>query len=185
MQNGEERVIAYYSQTHSRAERQYCTTRKELLAVIKAVRHFHVYLYGRHFTIRTDHAALQWLLKFRFPEGQVARWLHQLQQYDFNIEHRAGRKHQNADALSRRPCLAQLCKHCDRLEGKERMTIPQGDTTEGRMNHFHTAITRLEITSPVQVDVQRAEEDPATGPLLVERERNGPLDVRPSARRGP
>ncbi len=69
--------------------------------MVKAVCHFHVYLYGQPFTIRTDHAALQWLLHFRYPEGQVARWLQQLQEYDFVIEHSAGLKHMNADALSR------------------------------------------------------------------------------------
>ncbi len=45
VQGGE--VLAYYSQSHNRPERQYCATRKELLAVVKAVRHIHVYLYGR------------------------------------------------------------------------------------------------------------------------------------------
>ena len=51
VQGGEERVIAYYSQVLSRPERQYCTTRRELLAVVKAVKHFHPYLYGRTFTL--------------------------------------------------------------------------------------------------------------------------------------
>ena len=54
----------------SRPERQYCVTRRQLLAVVRAVQHFHPYLYGRRFTIRTDHAALRWLLSFRSPEGQ-------------------------------------------------------------------------------------------------------------------
>ena len=116
IQHGEEKVVAYYSRAMSRPERQYCVTRRELLAVVQ---HFHPYLYGRHFTIRTDHAALRWLLSFRSPEGQTARWLECLQQYDFRIEHRAGAKHGNADALSRRPCLPDSCKHCDRLEEKE------------------------------------------------------------------
>ena len=103
IQHGEEKVVAYYSHAMSRSERQYCVTRKELLAVVRSVQHFHFhpYLYGRHFTIRTDHAALRWLLSFRDPEGQIARWLERLQQYDFEIQHRAGTKHGNADALSR------------------------------------------------------------------------------------
>ena len=91
VQNGQERAIAYYSQVMSRPEQQYCTTRKELLAVVKAVKHFHPYLYGRSFVLRTDHAALRWLFSFRLPEGQIARWLEHLQQYDFRIEHRPGK----------------------------------------------------------------------------------------------
>ena len=97
----QERVVAYYSCTLSQPERRYCVTHKERLAVVKAIKHFHVYLYGRKFLLRTDHSALQWLLSFCHPEGQVARWLERLQQYEFTVEHRAGTKHGNADALSR------------------------------------------------------------------------------------
>jgi hypothetical protein len=39
------------------------------------VKHFHHYVYGSHFTIRTDHGALNWLRNFKNPEGQLARWL--------------------------------------------------------------------------------------------------------------
>ena len=58
---GHERVTAYYSQALSKPERNCCTTRRELLAIVKAIDHFHPYLYGRKFIIRTDHASLQWL----------------------------------------------------------------------------------------------------------------------------
>ena len=119
VQKGEEKVIAYFSRQLSRQERQYCATRRELLAIIQATKHFHHYLYGREFTVRTDHAALKWLLNFKNPEGQTARWLEHLQQYNFTIEHRQGEKHGNADALSRRPCLPDACKHCSKQEAKE------------------------------------------------------------------
>ena len=121
VQDGQERVISYFSQSLSKAERQYCVTRKELVAIVKAVKQFHCYLYGRHFEIRTDHAALTWLLNFRNPEGQVARWLERLGEYDFRIEHRVGTKHLNADALSRRPCLLDNCNHCARLESRDNL----------------------------------------------------------------
>lgn len=120
----QEKVIAYFSRTLSCQERHYCVTRRELLAMVKAVKHFHVYLYGRKFQLRTDHSALRWLLNFRHPEGQVARWIESLQQYDFSIEHRSGSRHGNADALSRRPCLKDACKHCDRLESLEQARFP-------------------------------------------------------------
>lgn len=113
-----ERVIAYFSKSLSKAEKNYCTTRKELLALVKAVEHFHPYLYGRKFKLRTDHAALNWLLTFKNPEGQIARWLERLQQYNFTIEHRAGSKHINADVLSRRPCAVESCRHCDLKDQK-------------------------------------------------------------------
>ncbi len=67
-------------------------------------RHFRAYLLGRPFVARTDHSTLQWLQQFNEPQGQVARWFEQLQEFNFRLEHRPGRKHLNADALSRRPC---------------------------------------------------------------------------------
>jgi transposase InsO family protein len=100
---GVERVIAYASKTLTKAERNYCTTRKELLAVVRFCKEFRPYLLGRQFTIRTDHASLQWLRKLRDPEGQMARWLLFLQDFNFDIVHRPGAAHANADALSRHP----------------------------------------------------------------------------------
>ena len=60
----EERAVAYFSRTLSWAERIYCVTRQELLVVVLAGRHFRLYLHGKHFLIRTDHASLTWLLSF-------------------------------------------------------------------------------------------------------------------------
>uniref|UniRef100_A0A8C9VS90 Gypsy retrotransposon integrase-like protein 1 n=1 Tax=Scleropages formosus TaxID=113540 RepID=A0A8C9VS90_SCLFO len=114
--DGGERVVAFYSRRLSRPEKNYCVTRRELLAVVAGIKHFRPYLYGTRFLLRTDHASLTWLLNFKEPEGQIARWLELLQGYDFEVQHRPGRLHTNADALSRRPCSAGSCRHCVRLE---------------------------------------------------------------------
>ena len=90
--NGSERVIAYGSRKMSRPERRYCVTRKELLAIVHFVKHFRHYLYGRKFLIRTDHGSLRWLMNFKNPEGQLARWLEVLGSYTFDIQHRPGKK---------------------------------------------------------------------------------------------
>ena len=115
--DGEEKVLAYYSRGFAKPERNYCVTRKELLAIVNSTKHFQKYLYGQKFLLRTDHAALRWLLNFKDLEGQMARWLERLQMYDFEIVHRKGTTHSNADALSRRPCLPG-CKYCCRHEEK-------------------------------------------------------------------
>jgi hypothetical protein len=113
VQGGKERVISYYSRALSQPERNYCVTRRELLAVVKAIIHFRPYLYGKEFKIRTDHASLLWLCRRTMPSAQVARWLEILSEFNFSIEHRAGVKHGNADGLSRRPC--HDCKQCARV----------------------------------------------------------------------
>ena len=71
VQNGQEKVISYFSNSKclSKPERKYCVTRRELLAIVYAVKTFHHFLYGRHFLIRTDHGALRWIMNFKRPGG--------------------------------------------------------------------------------------------------------------------
>ena len=60
-------VIAYASKTLNASQRRYCTTNKELLAVVTAIELFKYYLTGRHFTVVTDHASLTWLSNIKEP----------------------------------------------------------------------------------------------------------------------
>ncbi|GBN63648.1 Retrovirus-related Pol polyprotein from transposon 297 [Araneus ventricosus] len=115
----EESVISYFSNCLVKPERNYCVTRKELLAIVKSIENFHHYLYGQKFLLWTDHASLRWFLNFRKPEGQIARWIQRIQEYDFEIQHRKGTSHGNADALSRRPCKenCKLCAHAEKKFG--------------------------------------------------------------------
>ncbi|GBN27167.1 Retrovirus-related Pol polyprotein from transposon 297 [Araneus ventricosus] len=105
----EERVIAYFRKSLGKPERLYCVTRKELLDIFKSIEHFHYYLYGKKLLLRTHQASLKWLLKFKEPEGQIARWIQTFQEYDFEIQHRKRTSHGNADTLSRRPSK-ESCK---------------------------------------------------------------------------
>ena len=58
-----------------------------VLAVVTFLHHFHQYLIGAPFMVRTDHGALTWLQNFKSPEGQLAKWLEKLQEYQFTIDH--------------------------------------------------------------------------------------------------
>ena len=107
--------MAFYSSKLTKPERNYCVTRRELLAVVKSVEHFHPYLYGAKFTVPTDHAALGWLKSLKAPEGQLARWLGRLEQFQYEVQHRPGCVHNKSDSLSRRPCESD-CAHCLRKE---------------------------------------------------------------------
>ena len=105
-----EKVITYASRTMMPAEKKYETTRKELLAIVTGLKHFRQYLLGRHIIISTDHAALSWLRRTAEPMPQLARWLTYIEQFDYEVLHRPGVRHGNADALSRRPPTVELDK---------------------------------------------------------------------------
>ena len=101
IQEGRERVIAYASRALNKAEKNYCITEQELLAVRYCVEHFRQYLLGRKFWVRSDHQALVWLFRLRELRGKIARWLEILSLYDFCIEYRPGKQQGHCDALSR------------------------------------------------------------------------------------
>ena len=101
IQNGEERAICFGSKKLDSIQSRYCVTRRELLAAVTFINQFRHYLLGKHFILRTDHSSLRWLCGFKAPQGQLARWLETLAEYDFEIIHRSGKKHQNADSFSR------------------------------------------------------------------------------------
>lgn len=151
VQDGHERVISYYSKCFTKAERNYCITRKELLAIVASVKHFHHYLYGSKCTVRTDHGALTWLLRFKNPEGQLARWLQVLSTYDLDIKFRAGRLHNNADALSRLPCNS--CPHCSKKETE--------DTSKAQTKAVSIEpVRKMILRSDVQTDNDNVEDNP-------------------------
>ena len=50
--------------------------------------------------MRTDHGALKWLMNFKNPEGQAARWIEILGIYDLEVEDRQGQIDGNPDGLS-------------------------------------------------------------------------------------
>ena len=98
------------------AERNYCATWRELLAVVKATKHFRPYLYGHPFLLRTDHPSLLWLRRRKEPSGQVARWLEILSEFQYKLQHRPGTKHGNADGLS---CQCEDCRQCAAIEKRD------------------------------------------------------------------
>jgi transposase InsO family protein len=98
----QERVIMYASRSLTDVEKRYCTYEKECLSLVWSFKIFHQYLYGRKSIVTTDCQALKWLLNA--PESRrIAPWVMQLQQYSFDIVHKPGKFHTNADGLSRSP----------------------------------------------------------------------------------
>ncbi|KAJ8897423.1 hypothetical protein PR048_002769 [Dryococelus australis] len=75
--------------------------------IVWSVKHFRCYLVTNGFTIVTVHAALKWMLSMKDPSGRLMRWSLQLSEYVYKIQHRPGRKHRNANCMSRRVRLTE------------------------------------------------------------------------------
>ena len=95
-----DKPIAYTSRVPRGPELKYDTYEKEALAVIHAVRTFRPYVFGRKFTIVTDHQPLIWFLNTR-----VQKWRFKLSEYDYEIIYKPGKMNANADVLSRNPAV--------------------------------------------------------------------------------
>src|SRR6266542_1348802 len=94
--------ITFISYKNNRHERNYLITDLEGLAVFWAVKKLKRYLRGTPFTIVMDHSALKYIFtKEKIPEGRRGQWMIYLQQFDFKIEHKAGKKMPHVDYLFR------------------------------------------------------------------------------------
>lgn len=104
--NQQERVVAYYGRRLTKHERNYTVTEIELLAALESIRNWRPYLWGRKFRLIVDHAALRWLHTMKDtieggPASRLMRWNLKLLEYDFEVEHKPGKIHADADAVSR------------------------------------------------------------------------------------
>jgi hypothetical protein len=100
-QDGSEHPIVYLSGKMLPREENYSVAEKECLAIVWAIDKLQYYLFGRQFTVMTDHRSLQWLDKFKSSNNRLMRWFLALQPYDLEIVYRKGIINGNADALSR------------------------------------------------------------------------------------
>ena len=177
VQDGQERTIAYGSHIMSPIQRRMCTTRKEMLSLVMFTRQFRHYLLGRKFVVRTDHASLVWLMRFKNLEGQLARWMEELSQYDMQIQHRAGKKHINADALSRIPNPEQECS--EYRAGHELESLPCGGCKYCQKVHFSWRRFEDEVDDIVPLSVrliQKVTREEEIQQVRIASENEGTID---------
>lgn len=95
------RVIAYGHKALTDCEKRYCQTEKEALALVWAVEHFKIYLFGKDFELISDHKPLETIFgRHSKPCARIERWVLRLQAYRFKVIYRPG-KSNIADPISR------------------------------------------------------------------------------------
>ena len=94
--------IAFFSRPVAPRHRALAAYERELIGLVHAIRHWRPYLWGRRFTVRTDHYSLKFLLDQRLSTIPQHHWVGKLLGYDFSVEYKPGAQNTVADALSRR-----------------------------------------------------------------------------------
>lgn len=98
---GKDKPVAFASRTLSKTEENYSTIEKELLAIVWACKYFRPYLFGRKFTLYTDHKPLTYIFNLKDPNSRLIRWRLSLEEYEYEIKYKPGKQNVVADALSR------------------------------------------------------------------------------------
>lgn len=121
-ENNKERPIRFFSKTLLDAETRYPAHEREALAIIKAFKHFRTYLHnGQKITVYTDNAAVKSLFlpnNQLEPSARVLRWITYMQDFDYNIIHRPGKKNLDNDALSRTPIAMTMTTRSQNRKNK-------------------------------------------------------------------
>ncbi|KII62948.1 Transposon Ty3-I Gag-Pol polyprotein [Thelohanellus kitauei] len=105
---GNENIIACSSQTLNSSKRRMSTFDREFYSIIYAVKKFRHYIYGQKIIIRCDHNPLKWVKTMKDVHGRRARWLQDLEEFDYTIEYIKGSENTVADALSRNVSMITL-----------------------------------------------------------------------------
>ena len=124
---GEDLPISYASRTLTNPEKNYYTTEKELLAIVWNCKQYRPYLYGRKFTIVTDHKPLTWVFNVKDPSSRLLRWRLKLEELYYEVVYKPGVRNTNADALSRITIIriSPVAENSSELTKEERRKILQ------------------------------------------------------------
>ena len=104
----DDKVVCYASRALTKVEQRYSQTEREALAIVWGVEHFHMFIYGKEFTLITDHKPLEVIYGNRHAKAsaRVERWILRMQPYTFKVVYKPGRTNP-ADYLSRHPIEAK------------------------------------------------------------------------------
>jgi hypothetical protein len=140
--------IAFYSRSVTSCHRSLAAYERELIGLVQAVQHWRPYLWGRRFTVKTDHYSLKYLLDQRLDTIPQHQWVGKLLGFDFTIEYKSGSTNTVADALSRRDTEegAVLAISAPRFDFIDRLRHAQA--TEPTLVAIHDVIRAGTRTAP-------------------------------------
>lgn len=159
--------VAYASKTTSEAEAKYSITELECYAVVWAVKLLRTYLYGRRFTVVTDHSALKWLMTAKQLAGRLHRWAITLQDYNFEIVHTPGKLNSVPDALSR-ATVARVNEQRD-VMGVRAAT---GETNDAAGLMATDSVAVMQLIEVLQVTEEELKEERAKSSMVQKLLRN-------------
>ena len=139
--------VAFHSRQLRARERTYSASELEGLAVVEAIRHFEVYLFGASFTVVTDHKALTHLFSSTVLNAKLWRWALYLQQFSISFRYLPGRFNVVADCLSRQtwPATPPVDELPDALSTEQ--VIALKDTSMDHLPHVRLSDRPLPFES--------------------------------------
>lgn len=162
---GQDKPIAYFSRTLQKAEINYSTIEKELLAIVEAVKHFRPYLLGNKFILFTDHKPLTFAFGAKNANARLLRWRLDLEQYDYEIRFRKGSQNVVADGLSR----IKIDENCLATEIEDNQTIHSANTSD---DHFIESTEKAVNQFAWQIIFQHGENNDLSEEIFNRRIRN-------------
>lgn len=165
-----ERVIANGGRKCTVAERNYSSNKGETCSFTDGLQRFEHILRFAPFKSRVDNRCLSYIRNLKKPTGIWCRWLELIESFQFDIEHRAGKKHANVDALSRAPHLPPPTEEMERRSAAYLCTL-----TEGQLN----AVEKLNQDTLTELEEQTGEIEkfPLSNQQIRQAQRDDP-DVR-------
>jgi hypothetical protein len=127
---GDWRPVSYYSVRLRGRENEWSASELEAMGLVYAIRHWSTYLKVQKFTAVVDHSALVWLVNrpAKTANGRILHWISDLLEYHFDIIHRAGNLHIDADAISR--LFRQQDMPAQQRDGTDQEPLIEGPFTE-------------------------------------------------------
>ena len=161
-EKGEQFPLAYHSRTLNSTERKWSATEKELFGIISASRKWATYC-SNPVVFHTDHQPLKFIRKQKDPRGKFARWLMELENFDYRVEYVPGKDNIEADYLSR----VEIPNPTKEKESTQEMscvyftndTLPTRDKIKEHQlkdSHIKDAITQIETSQEVSSGIYRS-----------------------------